>query len=215
MILQNGERKSREFSAWKFLCWKLRILDLETRQIRYSESICCIIWTRDLREFEKHHQRFLHLEFFSKTITCNPLLHLKWRELNKWYTALCKCEHYDSSSMSHINTIGDISEKKKSLNTTNSRLICIEHLSEIGLYLEESVRKRHSWSCLDNSILDNTGSSPLLFEDSKTNRRKSWIKSEDYHNRKQITNYELRITNYELRITNYELRITNYELRIL
>lgn len=92
--------------------------------------------------------------------------------------------------MCYIDTIGHIAEEKKSLNSTYLGIVGIEEFSEVCLYLEESVRKWYSGSRFDDSILDNTSSPPLLLEKSKTNRRESWIKSEDYHNVIRVTKCE-------------------------
>lgn len=169
------------FVIVKFLWWKLWIMDLETCKVRYRKSVRSIIRLGYLGEFEHHHQCLLNLKFFSKTIPCYSLLHLQWCELYEWDTSFCEREHDHSTSMCYIDTIGHIAEEKKSLNPTYLRIIRIEELSEVSLYLEESIRKRDPRTCLDNTILYNTSSPPLLLKESKTNRRESWIKSEDYH----------------------------------
>ena len=83
--------------------------------------------------------------------------------------------------MCDIDTVGDVTEEKKPLNPTDIWMIRIEELSKIRLYLQKPIRKRHSRSRLDNTVFDNTRHPLFLLEKSKTNRRESWIKSEDYH----------------------------------
>lgn len=87
----------------------------------------------------------------------------------------------NSSSLCHIDTIGHIAEKKKSLYPTESRMVSIDELSQILSYLHESIRKCDTCTRLDHTILDDTQNSPLFFEESKSNRRESWIDAEDNH----------------------------------
>ncbi len=166
------------------------MLYFEGCKICNCKRISSIIWTRNLREFQEHHERLLNLEFFGKTVPSYPLLYLKWSKFNKWYSSFSKGQNNNTTSMCYIDTISHIAEEKKPLNSTYLGIVGIEELSQICLYLEESVRKGYSCTRLDDSILDNTSSSPLLLEKSKTNRRESWIKSENYHNVIRVTNCE-------------------------
>lgn len=86
-----------------------------------------------------------------------------------------------SSRLRHIDTIGDIAEEKKSLYPTDRRLVCIDKLTDILSYLHEPVRESYPCARLDDTILDDTESPPLFFEESKANCCKSWIDAEDNH----------------------------------
>jgi hypothetical protein len=106
-----------------------RFLYTKGGKICKSKSICSIIRTRDLVELQKHLDRFLHLRFFRESIACNTLFHLKGGILEEGYTSFCKCKKDDSSSMCYIDTIGNIPQKKKSLNPTNLRIIGLDNFS--------------------------------------------------------------------------------------
>lgn len=110
---------------------------LQSREIRYCKSIGSIIRLRDFTESEYHHECLLDLRFLGKPISCDSLLHLKRRELYYRYTMGSKGMKDDSSGMCDIDTIGDISQEKESLDSADRRMVCVDELSEIVPDLEK------------------------------------------------------------------------------
>lgn len=123
----------------------------------------------------------MDLWFLGKTISRDPLLHLQWGELRDRDTERCKCIDDDTSCMGDIDTIGYVSEEKKSLDPTRGRMISIDDLSEVSRYLDETLRQWESRLSRYDSILDNARHSPLFFYESKSSCRSSWIDAEDNH----------------------------------
>jgi hypothetical protein len=60
-------------------------------------------------------------------------------------------------------------------------MIGVDQLSEICTDLNQALSERESCLCRDDTVLDHTSSPPLLFEESKTCRRSSWVYTEDDH----------------------------------
>ena len=89
--------------------------------------------------------------------------------------------NYDSTGLSHIDTIRHIAQEEEPLYPTYCRMVRVDELPEIWSDLYKSLRKWESGTSLYDTIFEDTESLPFLLKQSKSDRRKSWIYTKDDH----------------------------------
>ena len=150
-------------------------------KVRDTKSIRSIVRFWYFFETENHLERFLNLWFFCVSISSNSLLYLKGSEFYPLDSSFSqRMEHY-TSRLSHIDTIGNISEEKKFFHSCKYWLVDIKELTEILGDKEKPLSKRESSRSTNHSEIKNTKMLPFFFEKSKTRRRGSWVNTEKNH----------------------------------